>query len=153
MNVFLKSGREPVDEEWKLAQSPRPMKKLLSLLAAVALTQVSAFAGEFPEISKDELTKVIAAKTVTVIDVNGTSSWKDGHIPGALDFVAVKADLKSKLPADKGALVVAYCGGETCGAYTAAASAAKSLGYTNVKHFKPGISGWVASGAATEKGK
>jgi rhodanese-related sulfurtransferase len=29
--------------------------------------------------------------------------------------------------------------------------AAQKLGYTNVQHFKPGISGWKAAGEATEK--
>ena len=33
-----------------------------------------------------------------------------------------------------------------------AADAAVKLGYTNVKHFAPGIAGWKKSGAPTEKG-
>jgi rhodanese-related sulfurtransferase len=57
------------------------------------------------------------------------------------------------LPADKNALVVAYCGGPACNAYKEGAKAAEELGYTNVKHFKGGISGWKASGAAVESGE
>lgn len=105
---------------------------------------------EVPSISQAELTKAIAGKTATVIDVNGTDSYKAGHIPTAIDFETVK-DLKSVLPADKNALVVAYCGSEYCGAYKKAATAAMSLGYTNVQHFSPGIKGWKESGAAVEK--
>jgi rhodanese-related sulfurtransferase len=63
----------------------------------------------------------------------------------------VKDNLAKSLPADKGALVVAYCGGPTCGAYAAAAKAAKELGYTNVKHMSAGISGWMQAGEKTEK--
>ena len=37
-------------------------------------------------------------------------------------------------------------------AYKAAAAAAETLGYTNMKHFTPGISGWKNSGQATEPG-
>ena len=105
---------------------------------------------EVPSINQAVLTKAIADKTVTVIDVNGADSYKAGHIPGALDFYAIK-DLKAVLPADKNALVVAYCGNEHCGAYKKAAEAAMKMGYTNVQHFSPGIKGWKESGAAVEK--
>ncbi len=126
------------------------MKKLLTLLAAV-LFAAAAQAGEYPDISIEELKQAIAEKKVTVLDVNGSDSFKAGHIPGSIDFRAEKAQIASKLPADKGALVVAYCGGPTCGAYAAAAKAAKELGYTNVKHLSAGISGWKEAGAPLEK--
>lgn len=128
------------------------MKKLLALLATAFLA-VNAQAGEFPDISVDELKTAITAKKVTVIDVNGTDSFKAGHVPGAIDFRAQKAELAKVLPADKGALVVAYCGGPTCNAYSAAAKAAKELGYTNVKHLSAGISGWKAANAPLEAAK
>jgi rhodanese-related sulfurtransferase len=126
------------------------MKKLLTLLA-VAFSTVALHAGEFPDISIAELKAAIAEKKVTVIDVNGSDSFKAGHVPGAIDFAANKAQLAKELPADKGALVVAYCGGPTCGAYAAAAKKAQELGYTNVKHLSAGISGWKDAGAPLEK--
>lgn len=129
------------------------MKKLSLILSAVALLAVNAFAGSFPDISADDLKKAIAAKDVTIIDVNGTKSYTEGHIPGAIDYTANKADLAAKLPADKGALVVAYCGSEKCGAYANAAQAAKDLGYTNVKHFAPGLKGWKAAGEPLQAAK
>ena len=128
------------------------MKKLLALLATAFLA-VHAQAGEFPDISIDELKTAITAKKVTVIDVNGSDSFKAGHIPGAIDFRGKKAELAKALPADKSALVVAYCGGPTCNAYSAAAKAAKELGYTNVKHLSAGISGWKDANAPLEAGK
>jgi rhodanese-related sulfurtransferase len=85
--------------------------------------------------------------------VNGSDSFKAGHIPGAIDFRAKKAEIAKALPSDKDALVVAYCGGPTCGAYAAAAKAAKELGYTNVKHLSAGISGWKAAGEKLEPAK
>lgn len=127
------------------------MKKLLALLAAVALT-VSVGAGDYPEISLQDLKKAIAEKKVTLIDVNGSSSWKEGHIPGAIDYQANKDKLAKLLPKDKGALVVAYCGGPQCGAYAAAAKVAKELGYKNVRHLVAGISGWKEAGEKTEQG-
>ncbi len=127
------------------------MKKLLSILAALFLA-VSAQAGEFPDISISELKTAIAEGKVTVIDVNGTESWKRGHIPGAVDFDQNGSTLGKVLPKDKKALVVAYCGGPKCKAYQAAAKAAAKLGYKNVKHMSAGISGWKDAGEKTEKG-
>ena len=128
------------------------MKKLLTLIISL-LAAANVFAGEFPDISVADLKKAIADKKAVVIDVNGSDSWKAGHVPTALDFQAVKDSLKDKLPADKSTLVVAYCGGPRCNAYTAAANAAKELGYTNVKHLSAGISGWKKAGEKTEAGK
>jgi rhodanese-related sulfurtransferase len=126
------------------------MKKLLTLLAAV-FCAASVQAGEFPDISVAELQTAIKEKKVTVLDVNGSDAYAKGHIPGAIDFRATKAEIAKQLPADKSALVVAYCGGPTCNAYAAAAKAAKELGYTNVKHLSAGISGWKSAGAEVEK--
>lgn len=126
------------------------MKKLFALLAATFLA-LPLFAGEFPDISIAELKQAIAEKKVTVIDVNGSDSYKQGHVPTAVDFQSNMSDIASKLPADKGALVVAYCGGPSCNAYTKAANAATKLGYTNVKHLSAGISGWLQAGEKTEK--
>ena len=126
------------------------MKKHL-LLAASLLFTLNAFAGSFPDISLTELKADIAAKKVTLLDVNGPVSYANGHIPGAIDYTAHTADLAKVLPADKNALIVAYCGNEYCGAYARAAEAAQKLGYTNVQHFKPGIAGWKAAKEPTEK--
>ncbi len=123
------------------------MKKLLVLLATAILAS-AAYAGEFPDIS----IKAIEAKKVVLIDVNGTESWEKGLIPGAVNFESQEAKLASVLPADKKALVVAYCGGPKCKAYQAAATAAEKLGYKNVKHLSAGISGWKEAGQKTEKG-
>ena len=128
------------------------MKKLLCLLS-VAMLSLAVYAGEVAEITIPELKAAIAAKKVTLLDANGTDSWKEGHIPGAIDFATAKKNLASVLPKDKSALVVAYCGGPACGAYASAAKAAEKLGYTNVKHLKAGISGWESGHEKMEAGK
>ena len=127
------------------------MKKLIAGCAA-ALVTVAVYAAHYPEIKINELKSAMTSKQVTLLDVNGSDSYKQGHIPGAIDYTANKAKLASILPKDKNALVVAYCGGPKCNAYEAAAKAAKELGYTNVKHLTAGISGWQAAGEKTEKG-
>jgi len=121
------------------------MALALSAITAAASTQV-------PDISHDELKQAMKEKKVTLLDVNGSETYKKGHIPGAIDFEATETQLASKLPKDKNALVVAYCGNERCKAYQAGASKAKELGYTNVKHYSKGIAGWKSAGEKTEPG-
>jgi rhodanese-related sulfurtransferase len=129
------------------------MKHIFALFLSLAFTGF-AFAANasVTDISQSDLQKAIATKSAVILDVNGSESFKEGHIPGAVDFLAHEQEIAKFLPADKHALVVAYCGNEQCSAYRAAAKAAQNLGYTNVKHFAPGIDGWKKSGAPTEKG-
>lgn len=130
------------------------MKKILSTLFAflfLAATAVRAGGDACAAISHDELKAAIASGKVVLIDVNGSDSYKEGHIPGAIDFEAKGAQLASLLPADKNVLVVAYCGGEKCTAYKEGAAKAAKLGYKNVRHYAAGISGWIKSGEKVEK--
>ncbi len=128
------------------------MKKFLALLATV-LVAASAFAGEFPDISIAEVKALSESKKATIIDVNGTDSYKKNHVPGALNFDSIQANLAKSLPADKNAEIIAYCGSPKCKAYQEAANAAHKLGYKNVKHMSAGISGWVSAGMKTESAK
>jgi rhodanese-related sulfurtransferase len=127
------------------------MKKAL-LACAFALVSFAVSASNYPDIKINDLKSALGSKNVVVIDVNGSDSYKEGHIPGALNYDTVKDKLATVLPKDKHALVVAYCGGPKCNAYQAAAKAAKELGYKNVKHLSAGISGWRAAGEKTEHG-
>jgi rhodanese-related sulfurtransferase len=120
-----------------------------------ALSATPVFAKEAtlaPEVSLDELKKIITDKSATLIDANGESTYKKGHIPGAVNYAQNAKNFQVVLPKDKGALVIAYCGGPLCTAWEDAAKAAKSLGYTNVKHFKGGIKGWKDAGQKVEQG-
>ena len=128
------------------------MKTLTTLLFTLCFAgAVLAAPDKVGTISHADLTAAIGAKSVTLLDVNGTESFEEGRIPGAIDYISNQAKLAALLPRDKSALVVAYCGNEYCSAYKAAATAALELGYTNVKHYAPGIDGWKKSGAKVEK--
>jgi rhodanese-related sulfurtransferase len=125
------------------------MLKYGSLLAVLLMAFTVMAEDKVADISHDELVKAIKDKKVVLIDVNGSESYKKGHIPGAVDFEANK-DVTKVLPADKAALVVAYCGSEKCVAYKAGAEAATKAGYTNVKHYAGGLAGWTKSGEKLE---
>ena len=106
----------------------------------------SAFAQEkFDDIPHKELVAAVSAGKVVLLDCNNTLTYNKNHIPGALNFGKVKNDLAKNLPADKGALIVAYCGDPDCSAYKGGANAALDLGYTNVKCYSLGIKGWLES--------
>ena len=128
------------------------MKKILTLLAAAFVT-ASVYAGEFADISTQDVLAAATAKTAVIIDANGPDSYKAGHVPGALSFAAIKDNLAASLPADKSALIIAYCGNPQCPAYLRAAKAAQKLGYTNIKHMAAGIAGWNEAKLPTEPGK
>ena len=129
------------------------MSKYIAILTMALGTLLAVAAEQFPDISTEELKKAILEKKVVLLDVNGTESYNEHHIPGALNFEGVKDKLASKLPSDKKALVVAYCGNEHCPAYRTGAQAAQKLGYTNVKHYAMGIQGWLKTGEPVENGK
>ncbi len=126
------------------------MKKLI-IMAMATVFVGNIYAAEFPDVGIADLKSAIAAKKVTVIDVNGSKSYKKGHIPTAIDFDAHENNIAAVLPKDKEALIVAYCGGPRCKAYKEAASAAEKLGYKNVKHLSAGIAGWKDAGEKIEK--
>ena len=128
------------------------MKKFIALMAA-ALVTASVYAGEFADISIQDVKAAAESKKAVIIDANGSDSYKAGHVPGALSWADIKGDLATKLPADKTTPIIAYCGNPKCGAYAAAANAAKKLGYTNVKHMSAGIAGWNEAKMPTEAGK
>jgi rhodanese-related sulfurtransferase len=120
----------------------------VSIFVSMPAVAESALA---PEVSLDELKSLVAKKGATLIDANGEKMYKEGHVPGAIHFESSKAKLATVLPADKNALVVAYCGGPLCTAWEDAAKEIKALGYKNVKHFKGGIKEWKSSGQTIEK--
>ena len=127
------------------------MKKLFALLITASIA-VAAYAAEFADISINEVNKLADSKSAVIIDVNGDDSFKAGHVPGALNFAAIKDNLTGSLPKKKDGLIIAYCGNPKCGAYLKAAKAAEKLGYTNIKHMSAGISGWKAAGMKTQPG-
>ncbi|HEX5220843.1 MAG TPA: rhodanese-like domain-containing protein [Verrucomicrobiae bacterium] len=127
------------------------MKKLIATVAAMVFT-ASVFAGEFPDLSVKEVKALSESRKAVIIDVNGTESYKEGRVPGALDYEAIKDKLASVLPADKSTPIIAYCGNPKCKAYKEAAEAAEKLGYTNVKHMSAGIKGWRDAGEKQDKG-
>lgn len=117
------------------------MKRLLCFLM---LTAVAA-AQNYPDITAQQL-KPLLGRGVVVLDCNGSDAYVEGHIPGSIDYLGGYLHLKRLLPANKNALIVAYCGGNRCPMYKLGADDARRLGYRNIKHLSSGLQGWKELG-------
>ncbi|MGZ3699948.1 MAG: rhodanese-like domain-containing protein [Bdellovibrionota bacterium] len=125
------------------------MKTILSvslvlLLGSLAHAADCSKEDSYPLITKTELKQVVEKKEAFIVDVNSADSFKKAHVPGAILFGDHQKDFASLLPTSKTAMIVAYCGGVKCDAWKKAAQQACEHGYTNVRHFKEGITGWTA---------
>jgi rhodanese-related sulfurtransferase len=71
-----------------------------------------------------------------------------GHIPMAVSIPDSQFDkMTDRLPADKDALLIFYCGGLKCKLSHKSAMKAEKLGYTNVKVFAEGYPAWMSDKA------
>ncbi len=102
----------------------------------------------YEKISFEDLKKAVEEKKVFLVDCNGEKTYKEGHIPGAVDGTA--EGFAEQAPAEKDALVVAYCGSEKCTAWKKGADVLLKKGYTNIKHYHAGLKGWKESGGKLE---
>lgn len=87
-------------------------------------------------------------KGVMVIDSRPAARQFDpGHIPGALNIPDTQFDKQlARLPADKGTLLIFYCGGYECMLSHSSAFKAEKLGYTNIKVYAAGMPEWKSAG-------
>lgn len=102
-------------------------------------------------ISRTDLTSLVEAGDVTLVDALPAAYYERMHLPGAVNLVA--ADVDAQAPAllpDKSAPIVTYCSGVTCPNSQAVATRLEKLGYTNVRKYRDGIQDWVEAGLPTE---
>jgi len=98
------------------------------------------------EISVEELLKIMTSgQTYHLFDARPVKRFGAGHIPGARPAFPKDENFLSLLPADKGALLVFYCGGPTCPYTGVAVGKAQEAGYSNLKGFQAGLPGWKKS--------
>lgn len=88
-----------------------------------------------------------------LVEALDEKSYKEGHIPGALNLPVTRdsdADEVGRKAADLGIEkddpVVVYCASYTCGTSTRATRLLQEAGYGNVVDFKAGKAGWKKAG-------
>ncbi len=87
-------------------------------------------------------------KGVMLIDSRPAARQYDpGHIPGALNIPDTQFEkMTARLPADKGTLLIFYCGGYECMLSHNSAFKAEKLGYTQIKVYAAGMPEWKTAG-------
>lgn len=95
---------------------------------------------------KQHLT-VPASSEVMIIDSRPYKpKYIEGHIPMAVSIPDTQFEkMTDKLPADKNALLIFYCGGLDCKLSHKSAKKAEALGYVHVKVFAEGYPNWLES--------
>jgi rhodanese-related sulfurtransferase len=93
---------------------------------------------------KDHLS-IPMAEDVVLIDARPYKpKYVKGHIPGAISIPFTQFDKKKeRLPKNKKALLIYYCGGLKCKLSHKSAKKAEGLGYTNVKVYAEGFPTWM----------
>ena len=81
----------------------------LLALAAVALAPAAARGDDLPQISVDDVEKLLGQPGARIYDVNPPDVWEKHHLPGSI-FIG-KQQLATLLPQDKDAKLVFYCAG------------------------------------------
>jgi rhodanese-related sulfurtransferase len=114
-----------------------------------------------PEISTEELAKILAEQSATVFDARPFQEYSVSHIPGAVNvaakpgvpislYVSDVAEIGRVLKDNKAAPIVLYCNGPHCGKSKRLAEDLLAAGYINVRRYQLGIPVWRALGGVTE---
>ena len=102
-------------------------------------------------ISPARLEDLRRGQAVTIVDVNSPGSWRQGHVPGAINLDPVNFSERD-LPPDKSLPLVFYCSNPLCRKAPNAARRARKMGYADVRVMSSGISGWIGAKLPTESG-
>jgi len=114
-----------------------------------------------PEISTEELQKILTEKSAMVFDARPFKEYAVSHIPGAVNlsakpgvdkalYVSDVAEVGRILKGDKEAPIVIYCNGPYCGKSKRLPVELLDAGYKNVRRYQLGIPVWRALGGVTQ---
>ena len=113
------------------------------------------------EVSTEELKRILADKSATVLDARPFREFAISHIPNAQNvaakpgvpmsaYVSDVNEVSRLLNQNKAAPIVLYCNGPFCGKSKRLADELLGAGFTNVRRYQLGIPVWRALGGVTE---
>jgi len=114
-----------------------------------------------PEISTNDLKRVLAEHSATVLDTRPQKEFAVSHIPGAMNVAAKPGVEMSKYVSDvaevtrlvnnkKDSALVLYCNGPFCGKSKRLSEELLAAGFSNVRRYQLGIPIWRALGGVTQ---
>jgi len=144
-----------------LRRSPLPLvyQSPEQRLAAELTTLVEAppfRLSDIDTISLNQFRGLVGDHKTIILDARAAPFYQQGHVPGALnlsrdDFAADYRRLRPTLDAARDKSIVVYCSGGDCHDSRMVASALLSLGFSSVRVFTDGWSGWTETGLPVEK--
>ena len=87
----------------------------------------------------------------TLVDVLSEESYKEGHIPGAINIPLGDLGQMAERYLDKQDTIVVYCGSYSCQKSTKATRKLPEMDYEKTLDFKAGKRGWQHAGLGLEK--
>jgi rhodanese-related sulfurtransferase len=104
-----------------------------------------------PEISTEELRKILADKSAMVFDSRKYEAYAIDHIPGVINAPGDVSVIDRAVQGNKEAPIVVYCNGPFCRGSKRLADKLVAAGYTNVRRYQLGIPLWRVLGGVTER--
>lgn len=114
-----------------------------------------------PEVTTEELNRILADKSATVFDARPFKEYAVSHIPGAVNvaakpgvpisvYVSDVDEIGRILGGNKVVPIVLYCNGPFCGKSKRLGEELLAAGYASVRRYQLGIPVWRALGGLTE---
>jgi rhodanese-related sulfurtransferase len=114
-----------------------------------------------PEVSTDELKRVLADGSALVLDARPHLEYAMSHVPGALNvsakpgvpisvYVSDVREIERLVGGDRAKPLVLYCNGPFCGKSKRLSEELVAAGFTNVRRYQLGIPVWRALVGLTE---
>ena len=127
----------------------------------IAQATVPESAPRTPDVSTEEVVRVLREGTAKVFDVRPYNEFAMSHIPGALNvsakpgvpiavYVSDSREIERAVAGNKAANVVIYCNGPHCGKSRRLSEELLAAGFTHVQRYQAGIPVWRAAGQVTE---
>ena len=113
---------------------------------AVSQTTLEEAGQLTPEVSTEELKKILADKSEPVLDVRTTDEYAIAHIPGSVNVYEKELERVRQLFPAKATPFILYCNGPFCGKSKRLSEQLVKLGYTRVRRYQLGLPVWRALG-------
>jgi rhodanese-related sulfurtransferase len=97
-----------------------------------------------PEITTEELQRVLASGSAPVFDVRTAKEYAIAHIPGAINIYEKEVQQIIAQYPDRAARLILYCNGPSCGKSKRTSEELVAAGYTAVQRYQLGLPVWRA---------
>jgi rhodanese-related sulfurtransferase len=132
-----------------------------SLSAQTIFTATLGQQRKTAEVSTEEIRRVLADHSATVLDARPYAEFAAGHIPGAVNvsakagvpmsqYVSDVAEIVRLMHGNKDAPIVLYCNGPFCGKSSRLADELLGAAFTNVRRYQLGDPVWRALGGVMQ---